>query len=143
MNFDRLDLAKETLKSLSMAVVADDYKRPADDDNFHIRQHAYDDLLNNNLMYALTHNSPEFVKLYLDYGASVSQLKPTHPGLLHTHREQVAKLGSDKRRTKDRRLRRQLPQLPLVALAVEELYEAAGQSSHSHVGALVDKSKYA
>jgi hypothetical protein len=142
MNFDSLDMAKRTLKELSTAVIDSKKAASKGDDAIHIDKSVYDDLLNNNLMFALTNNSPEFVELYLDYGASVSSLKPTHPELTTKHKKDIAKLDGRKTKGKKLQLQTYMPKLPPVALAVEELYQSAGQSSHSHVCQLVQNSKY-
>eukprot|EP00730_Choanoeca_flexa_P007583 TRINITY_DN12352_c1_g1_i1.p1 TRINITY_DN12352_c1_g1~~TRINITY_DN12352_c1_g1_i1.p1 ORF type:complete len:1459 (+),score=335.46 TRINITY_DN12352_c1_g1_i1:373-4377(+) len=110
MNFDRLDMASEALLEAQQA------KRGQV-----VSPEEIDEMVNENLMAALAHNMPHFVELYLDYGACIRNLKP-----------------SINFRTWADDNRGQLPILPDVALALEELYSVYGKQQHSHVQRLVE-----
>jgi hypothetical protein len=77
-------------------------------------------VLNKQLLYALKNNAPDFVELYLSRGAKASGLHPS-PGLKDNAvlSRKVYNVGNG--------------DVPLFALAVEELYRGAGFKSDSHI----------
>lgn len=105
MIFRRMDLVPHVIKSLN-----DDPLPPAE------QQVTREKVLNQALMDALSFNEPEFVKLFLDSGATPAGLAPKDP-----NRQSSSKLDK----------------LPPVALAVEELYEAGARHAARHIERMV------
>lgn len=136
MNFDRIDMALDALRRLDRSSFSSvelftglDGQR-----NVTLREQ----VLNDSLMEALVRNEPEFVKAYLENGASVAGLRPSKE-----FNEKITKQKSELTDSKRaRNIREMLDTLPLMATAVEELYERAAVQGLSHVLEMVQHSKY-
>eukprot|EP00050_Salpingoeca_kvevrii_P002038 m.185860 g.185860 ORF g.185860 m.185860 type:complete len:1506 (-) comp10522_c1_seq1:295-4812(-) len=98
MLWNRLDMAKKALQSAGASKE---------------EQREMEEILNFNLMWALKHNSPDFVELYLEHGANAWSLRPTQAT------ESVKKTQFE--------------------LAIEELYEGAHRDRNGHVRYLLNK----
>jgi hypothetical protein len=120
MFFQRLDLAKEALKEADSSG-----KNP---------QRA--EVLNTNLMMALTHNEPEFVNFYLEQGATTRGLEPSKSFKITDGKRPLHTTAKDDQDAESVR------KLPAMAQALEELYTKAAHAEHTHVATFVNTSKY-
>eukprot|EP00055_Hartaetosiga_balthica_P002905 m.5717 g.5717 ORF g.5717 m.5717 type:complete len:1485 (+) comp2458_c0_seq1:201-4655(+) len=108
MFFDKIEAARKALEQLT--------------------ESEKEECLNDNLMAALVNNKPEFVQLYLDYGARISNLKPTksYKSIVEAYnlKQENSKLEL-------------LSNLPDYMVAIEELYYMEAKKTQSHVGNLL------
>lgn len=151
MNFQRLDLAVEALNRLDEDLAQDRLqdlseagKRRATAGNRQAKSAAQnvasvsrDAILAESLMAALRANEPDFVKLYLDYGAKVHKLQPSasnlqqHDQMIKSHRV----IGSSDEFPGD--MLKRLEELPPCAVAVEQLYYERACTPNNNIKALV------
>ena len=124
MHWGRLDMAREALESLD-----------------HGEASIID--LNENLMWSLIHNSPDFVQLFLDYGAKVSRLMPTDDFMLRLHKSRSEVERNVSMHRLEYLVRHPIPSpndvggafsQERIAFALEELYEEASQEPCCRIG---------
>eukprot|EP00049_Salpingoeca_infusionum_P008437 m.138586 g.138586 ORF g.138586 m.138586 type:complete len:1531 (-) comp14013_c0_seq4:2142-6734(-) len=115
MFFDRLDTARQALQQSDQHHLVGKHD-PAD----------LDKALSEGLMYALLYNKPEFVDLYMTFGAKVAKLQPTQ-AFSHL-------VDSDL-------LSEKVKEQPAYAIAIGELYYRSAQGSDSYIKKLAALSR--